>query len=669
MQSNGVNQVPEQSVNHQNGHSGPQGRHRHGHHHDRHFTIAMAGNANVGKSSIFNQLTGLAQETGNWSGKTVGITEGILQHHHQEIHITDLPGIYSFSTYSPEEIYTREYIFNTHPDVVINVVDATSLERNLFLTLQLKEMGVPVVIALNNSDVAEKKHINLDTPLLGKIMGAPVVKTIAIKGIGVHELIDEALSLKNRTDEPENTLKYGREIENRIEQIIPALDKAVLKYPARWTAIQLMQGEKDLFEVENEATSAVTALAQKMANEITAIHGEDITTVMAAERYALAASIAKQVNIQPEVTNRTLSKLDTIVLHPVFGYISFFIVMGAILAFISVFGGWITNLITNLFESFKPSITSQLIDILWNGGTVGFYAALSVGIGFILPFFYILSWLSESGYFPRIAFIMDRPCHMVGLHGQASLPLVMGFGCSVPACMACRIMDNKRDRMIATLLTTLVPCSARTSVVLGLVGAFIGWYWAIALLVFQFLLIFVIGRILNKLIPSRSPGIIMEMPEYRFPSWKIVWSQTWYKFKDFITIGVPLIVAGSMVIESLRVFGWLGQVTDFLSPVTVTWLGLPAFTGVLLIFGILRKEANLALLMSYAGGAAITSVISPLQMVVFSIVILLYIPCISTIAVLFRENGRKVTATIVLGEIGLAIFIGGIAYRLLGLVM
>jgi len=177
----------------------------------------------------------------------------------------------------------------------------------------------------------------------------------------------------------------------------------------------------------------------------------------------------------------------------------------------------------------------------------------------------------------------------------------------------------------------------------------------------------VLGRILNKLIPSKSPGIIMEIPEYRFPSWKIVWNQAWYKFKDFLTIGVPLIVAGSVVIESLRIFGWLGNVTDFLHPVTVTWLGLPAFTGVLLIFGVLRKEANLALLVSYAGGAAITSVISPLQMIVFSIVIMLYIPCISTIAVLFKENGIKVTAAIVVGEVALAIFIGGIAYRVLGL--
>jgi ferrous iron transport protein B len=228
-------------------------------------------------------------------------------------------------------------------------------------------------------------------------------------------------------------------------------------------------------------------------------------------------------------------------------------------------------------------------------------------------------------------------------------------------------MDNKRDRLIATFLTTMVPCSARTSVVLGLVGAFVGWQWAVGLMIFQFILIFIIGRILNKLIPSHSPGIIIEMPEYHLPSLKIVWQQAWFKFKDFLTVGVPLIVLGSIVIESLRVFNWLDYVTNVLKPITVSWLGLPAFTGVLLIFGILRKEANLALLISFAGGAALTSVVSPLQMVVFSLVIMLYIPCISTIAILVKETGVKLTILMVLAEIFLAIFLGGIAYRLLGL--
>jgi ferrous iron transport protein B len=633
----------------------------------RDFTLALAGNANVGKSSIFNQLTGLTQETGNWGGQTVDIAEGVLSHHGLNIKIVDLPGIYSFETYSPEERITREYILAGHPDVVINVIDATSLERNLFITLQIKEMGVPVIIALNHSDIAQKKHIQLDTDLLSELLGAPVVTTVAIKGIGVHELIDAVLEQTGKPDNPENTLMYGPEIEKRIDELVRLMDEKNLKYRPRWTAIQLLEGEKELFINEDAKNSQLVSYSQTLATEITSMHGENISTVITAERYTLAASIARRITTRPEAVKGPLNRLDSFTLHPIFGYLLFIATMAAILIFISIFGGWATNLITEFFNSIKPVISGKLVDILWNGGVVGFYASLAVAVGFILPFYFILGWLGESGYLPRIAFIMDRPCHTVGLHGQASLPLITALGCNVPACLACRVMENKRDRLIATFLTTMVPCSARTSVVLGLVGAFVGWQWAVGLLVFQLIVIYVLGRLLNKLYPSTSPGIIMEIPDYHLPTLKIVWRQAWFRFKDFLTIGIPLIIAGSIVIESLRVFNWLDYITNILTPVTVTWLGLPAFTGILLIFGILRKEANLALLISFAGGAAITSILSTLQMVVFSIVIMLYIPCISTIAVLLKETGVKVTVLIVVAEIAIAILIGGIAYRFLGL--
>jgi len=205
--------------------------------------------------------------------------------------------------------------------------------------------------------------------------------------------------------------------------------------------------------------------------------------------------------------------------------------------------------------------------------------------------------------------------------------------------------------------------------VLGLVGAFIGWQWAVSLLIFQFIIIFLVGWLLNRLAPGNSPGMVMEIPEYRIPDLRIVWRQAWYRFRDFLTIGVPFIVAGSVVIESLHVFNILDSVAQALAPVSVSWLGLPAFTGILLIFGILRKEATLALLISFAGGASIASIISPLQMVVFSIVIMLYIPCISTIAVVVKETSIKDAAIIVIAETTLALLVGGIAYRVLGLFM
>jgi ferrous iron transport protein B len=636
---------------------------------DKLLTIVLAGNANVGKSAIFNQLTGLVQETGNWAGKTVGVREGLLAHHGRRIKIVDLPGIYSFATYSPEEILSREYILTQHPDIVINVLDATSLERNLYFTLQLKEMNVPLVIALNYADIARKKHIQIDVELLGRLLQAPVINTIAIKGIGVHELIDSALGSveKSPAQIARGQLRYGTEVESRIGQLNQALKAFQFAYPSRWTAIQLLEGDNNLVAEFSAKSPELISLARTLSAEIAGIHGEDSATIMAGERYALAARIAKQAGQNEESGTKRAGFLDNVTLHSLAGYSVFVALMAGILIVISLFGGWVTDSLTALFNSINPHWPGALGTLFWDGAIVGFYASLSVALGFILPFFLILSWLGESGYLPRIAFLMDRPCHAVGLHGQASLPLITALGCNVPACLGCRIMENKRDRLIAIFLSSLVPCSARTSVVLGLVGAFIGWQWAVALLVFQFAIIFLVGHILNRLAPSNAPGIIMEIPEYRWPDLRVVWGQAWFRFKDFLTIGLPFIIAGSIVIEFLRTFNILNVITQALTPVTVSWLGLPAFTGVLLIFGILRKEAILALLISFAGGAEISSLISPLQMVVFSIVIMLYVPCISTVAVMLRETSLKITAWMVVSEIALALLAGGLAYRVLSL--
>jgi ferrous iron transport protein B len=634
------------------------------------ITLALAGNANVGKSAIFNQLTGLVQETGNWAGKTVEIKEGRLFHHNREFRVVDLPGVYSFAGYSPDEMVTRRFILKNQPDVIINVLDATSLERNLYYTLQLKEMGLRCVIALNYADIARKKHIHIDQDKLSSLLGYPVINTVAIKGIGVHELVDAALQLiESPTQDSVKEIKYGPEIESRTDAISRALLKAGLQDNTRWRALKLLEKDPEISGETGRLAPDVLPLVAASANELAAIHGEDSSTVIASERYAAAAQINRQISRLTGPEHKVTGIFDNLTLHPVGGYFVFVLTMIAILVFISLFGGWISGLITRLFESFNPHAQGPLGSVLWNGSVVGFYAALSVAVGFILPFYFILSWLGESGYLPRMAFMLDRPCHTIGLHGQASLPLIMGFGCNVPACLSCRILENRRDRLIATFLSTLVPCSARSSVVLGLVGAFIGWEWAIGLFLFQFIIIFLIGKILNRLFPSSSPGIIMEIPDFRNPALKVVWRQAWYKFKDFLTIGIPLIVAGSMVIEALQVFHWMDYITRLLNPVTVWWLGLPAFSGVILIFGILRKEANLALLISMADGAAVSSIMTPVQMVVFAIVIMLYIPCISTIAALLKETGWKLTLLIVVVEILLAVLIGGLAARLLPFVL
>jgi len=337
--------------------------------------------------------------------------------------------------------------------------------------------------------------------------------------------------------------------------------------------------------------------------------------------------------------------------------------------FMSLFGGWLSETLRNLFESVNPHIAGLWPDLAWNGGVVGLYATLAVALGFILPFYFILGILEDSGYLPKIAYLMDRPCHTIGLHGKACIPLLLGFGCNVPACVGCRIMETKRDRLITVFLSTMVPCSARTVVILGLVGAYVGVQWAIALYVVDFMLIFIIGRLLNRLLPGVSVGIIMEMPPYRLPSGKVVVKQAWNRFKPFLMTALPLIIIGSIIVEAMRITNVLSLVSNALSPVTVVWLGLPAFTGFLFIFGVIRKEAALVLLTTAAGKADIRAVMSPAQMIVFALVIMIYVPCVATIAALIRETGWKNAALISFSEIGLAVFLGGLTFRILSLFM
>jgi ferrous iron transport protein B len=635
------------------------------------LVIALAGNANVGKSSIFNQLTGLGQIIGNWPGKTVEKAEGMLFHHNKHIKIIDLPGIYSLSTYSQEEIVSRDYIALEHPDVVVNVVDATSLERNLFFTLQLLEMGAPLVIALNLIDAAKKKGIIINEKKLQELLNAPVVPTIATQGVGVHEIVDEAI---NQASQPSSTnqngIRYGPEIEKRIEKLQQILKKISIDYPIRWTAIKLLEGDSEIITTVGKKHPDIIIAAKILAEEITEIHKEPCSTVIASERYAVAARIVKQVRTfteseKPSATER----LDALTMHSVTGYLLMFVIMLGILLFMSFFGGWFSGTIENLFESINPGWTGIWADLFWNGGIVGLYATLAVAFGFILPFYLILGFLEDSGYLPKIAYLMDRPCHLMGIHGKACIPLLLAFGCNVPACVGCRIMETKRDRFIAIFLSTLIPCSARTVVILGLVGAYIGVQWALLLYLFDFALILLIGRILNRFLPGSSIGIIMELPPYRFPSGKVVIKQAWNRFKPFLLTALPFIIIGSVIIEAMRLTGLLSLVSNALSPITVVWLGLPAFTGFLFIFGILRKEAALVLLMTAAGTTDISAVMSPVEMIVFALVIMIYIPCVATIAALIREIGWKKTGLITFTEIGLAVFIGGIAFRLLSLVM
>jgi len=634
---------------------------------DGELVIALVGNANVGKSAIFNQLTGLEQAIGNWPGKTVEKAEGVLLHHGKRIRIIDLPGTYSLMARSEDERITRGFLLSGKADVIVNVVDATALERNLFLTVQLLGIGTPVVIALNLVDAARKRGILIDSSNLEKALQTNVIPTVAVQGAGVHELVDAALAVKGRPRKTTpDSLRYGPEIEQRIDKLASLLSFLRTRQPSRWLAIKLLERDRPLLRRFARREPRLPDAVKILSDECSSLHGEPCSTIIASERYALVGRISQESqDFVSDKGKKNADRLDSVSMHPVWGYVVMLAVMLTILAFISIVGAVVATVIERAFESANPHAPEWWSQLAWNGGFVGLYAALGVALGFLLPFYLILSILENSGYLPRIAFLMDRPCHAVGLHGKASVPLITAFGCNVPACLGCRIIENRRDRLIATFLSTLVPCSARTAVILGIVGTFMGPLWAMALYVVDFAILVGLGRILHRFMKGASVGIIMEIPPFRWPVPKLVGRQAWARFRPFLETAVPLIVLGSLAIEGLRQAHALDEITDWMTPVTVWWLGLPAFTGVLFLLGILRKEAAVVLLASVANTVDIPSVMTPVQMFVFALVIMLYIPCIATITALGRETGWRIAGIITAGEIGLAILAGGIAFRVL----
>jgi len=646
----------------------------------RRLTIALAGNANVGKSVIFNQLTGLNQVVGNWPGKTVERAEGTLYFQGYTINVIDLPGIYSLSTYSMEEIVSRDYIAVEKPDVIINIVDSSALERNLYFTLQLLELEAPIIIDLNQVDFAAKKGMRIDAEKLSKALGIPVVPTVAITGTGIKDLLAEVICVaEEKTKLSPLKVRYGQEIESRLKELESGVRKKLPKlcetYPSRWIAIKLLERDPDVLNrvLAQKQGTEVAASADTLAGEIESIHGEPSSVVMASERYRVANTLAKDVISIVSPPQITLEeKLDAVTAHKVFGYPILVAVMATMFTTIFVGGSFLVGGLEHLFEGILiPAVAKILsgvlprilVDLINRGVITGIAAGVTIALPYIIPFYIFLAILEDSGYLPRAAFLMDNLMHKIGLHGKAFIPMILGFGCRVPACIGCRIMETERERFLAGFVVTLIPCAAVTVVILGLVGRYVGLHIALALYVFDLILVFALGRLAFKALPGEPVGLLMEMPPYRKPFPKNVLMKTWNRTKDFVYIAFPLIIVGSLVLETLRLTGLIWPLAESTSPVITGWLGLPAVCAIPLFFGILRKELTLILLSELIALNTLTAT----QMIVFSLVTMIYVPCVATIAALIREYRWKKALFITVFDILLALLLGGIAFRLLSI--
>ncbi|MFW9947327.1 MAG: ferrous iron transport protein B [Candidatus Odinarchaeota archaeon] len=662
------------------------------------INIALAGNANVGKSVIFNLLTGLSQTIGNWPGKTVEKMEGHLNSLGYRFNIVDLPGIYSLSTYSLEEIISREYIVSEEVDVIINVIDATNLERNLFFTFQLLELKVPMILAINQMDILRKRNLKLNFEKLEEIFKLPVIPVVAVHGTGVYQLLEEAIKLVQPisyyNDQQRNNnlstkeifhfpdlssiLKYGKEVEAKINELIINIDThseyfTTLNYPARFLAIKILENDEEIEKIfkANQKIKYIIDLAENYRKELEELHGEDISTIISSEIYTNIHKIIEKVVIVEARGEKKLvwaEKLDHITTHSFWGYIILILILIGIYYFTFLIGGFFGGIIEDFFgilSNFIYSIYGEddlWVKIFWEGGLGGFFGALSSVLVYVIPFFLIIELLQDSGYLPRAAYLMDRFMHFLGVHGKTIIPMILGFGCNVPACTGCRIMETEREKKISIALTSLIPCAAVMTVVLGLVGHYLGIIWVLILFAINFIVIIIIGKILNKTLPGKCTELIMEVHQYRIPNYSVILKQTWIRTKEFIYKALPIIIITGILLEILFMFRLLDPINFILSPITVYWLGLPAITGIFLIYGILRKELTLVLLALLANSMNTTllGLLSPLQMITFSLVTMLYIPCFATIVLIAKETNWKYALKIAGLEIGIALLIGGI---------
>ncbi len=627
--------------------------------------IALIGQPNCGKSTIFNQLAGYKSISANFPGATVSYTIGKFYFQNQAIELVDLPGTYSLSWYDDAEKESVKALSSMNFDCIINVLDASTITRGLELTLELISLNKPMVVALNMMDEAKKKGIEINIDKLEESIGVKVIPVIAKQAKGIKDLISAALNAAL----PRKRCIYSKKIESLIESLEQCLEAqaSALILPPKLIAIKAIEGFSACEDIVSWYPKCQNILetARVLLN-----NGADITK----ERHALCLDIFEySARVKDSNGLQISERIDEILLHPIWGYVSLFIIFIAIFFIVFEGGSPFESLIDKFFSFTDNYLSSNIHNAfllsIAKGALDGIGAAVGIALPYLVPFFVILSVLEDSGYLSRIAFLMDSLMHKIGVHGTSVIPFIMGYGCSVPAVMATRIIKNKREKFISAFLATLVPCAARTTVIMGLVAFFVGPIYAILLYFFNLIVIGLAGGILKKILPGINPEILFDIPPYRTPTIKTTIVKTWYRIKDFVYVAIPLLVGGSVVLALIDYFSFAQYINYAFEPF-MKLLGLPIAVGIVLIFGIFKKELTLLMLAQSLGLSSIAlvpKVLSVEQIFVFTIFVMFYIPCLATISTLYREIKLKGTIVITISSILIATILAIIA-RILFLV-
>lgn len=613
-------------------------------------SVVFIGQPNSGKSTLFNSLAGLKAETSNFPGTTVKHTHSRVAVEGRLLDIIDLPGTYSLCPSDPAEKTALSHLFSEKPDLIINVVDASILGRSLEFTLELVELGRPMVVALNMIDLAEQKGVTVDPAKLSARLGVPVVPVIAVRGRGTKELLDEAFRALERPPLPRSPA-WSRDVEDRVEEMARLLPRDFpLVAGRRFTAVKMIEAEHLFCDTMlGELDPELKTNVERVRREIEAARSMPAYEVVAAERHHLALKIAEESSRVERGKGVTWDKrIDAVIMHPFYGYV---ILVGVFMAFFFVIfkvGNPLEGLLLKPFAALSLTLEARLGSNVLFHLVDGLVQGIGGGIAIVLPYFIplllLMAFLEDLGYLARAGFLLDSFMHKIGLHGKSVSPFILGFGCNVPAIVATRILESRRDRVITSLLIPFIPCSARTTIILALVAFALGPWAALAFYAANILLVAVLGRVLSSFTKAPSPGLILEIPSLKLPSVDGVLKKTFFQLRSFVAFAWPILIAGSVFLGLLQAVHADRLINTVLAPLVSGALGLPRELGVTLIFGFLRKELSLIMMLQALGTGYgdLLSVITRQQLLVFTVFVSFFIPCLSTFAILWREVGKKV---------------------------
>ncbi len=535
------------------------------------ITIALAGNPNSGKTSLFNNITGSRQKVGNYPGVTVEKKTGTIQYNGENIEIVDLPGTYSLTAHTIDEIVARDFVLNEKPDVVINVIDSTNLERSLYLTVQFLELGIPVVLALNMSDEADAMGLKINIPLLSKLIGAPAVRTIGNKNKGTHELLNTALhTVGKKLNSRLMYVSYGTDISTGIRKLTPLIRASVEHTNPEWLALKLLEGDSRVQTIIREQSKAASEIFNEciqITRRIKNIYNDSVEEIIAEKRYGfISGACTEAVATTVERRHTVSDKIDIVLTHPFFGLAIFggfmfllfhltFTLGEAPMGWIENAFAWLSDMLNSLWAAHPDSmLRSVLVD-----GIIAGVGGVMVFLPNIILLFLGIAVLEDTGYMSRAAFIMDRFMHMIGLHGKSFIPMLIGFGCTVPAVMATRTLENKQDRILTMLATPLMSCGAKLPVYIILIGAFFPVIHAgkilFSIYIIGVLLAVVVILLFKKLFfKGLSTPFVIELPPYRIPTIKSIVLNMLQKAGLYVRKAGTIILAASVLLWVLLTF-------------------------------------------------------------------------------------------------------------------